>query len=110
MTKTQNNTTLDARSSNYPAVDFNKCAELANPRPPLHWINRCLSRAPAALPLPAGELTRLMRAYGVTIRALAVRTQITMKRIRHLRNNGSSCPNSARDMIEAVTGTDPGAL
>ena len=39
--------------------------------------------------LPGAMVVRLMRKHKVTIRALASRFNITMKRVREVRNNGA---------------------
>lgn len=53
------------------------------------------------------EVRRLMREHGVTIRELAARMDITMKRVREIRN-GTGGPlswASAIDVHEAIAGT-----
>lgn len=57
-----------------------------------------------------GDLTKLMRSYGVTIKQLAERMDITMKRVREVRKHGTMSWNSKRDFVQAVTGVDPGDL
>jgi hypothetical protein len=49
-----------------------------------------------------------MRRHRVTIRALAARMNITLKRIRHVRAAGLPDRATGRDWIECITGTDPG--
>ena len=44
----------------------------------------------------------------LTPRELALRLDITMKRVRHVRANGLTDHNYIRDWIEAITGSDPG--
>lgn len=38
--------------------------------------------------LPGAMIRRLMRKHGVTIRALAIKYNITMKRVREVRSDG----------------------
>ena len=54
------------------------------------------------------QIVSLMRKHRVTIRELARRMQITLKRIRQVREKGLDDPGFARDWIEHITGTDPG--
>lgn len=56
------------------------------------------------------DLRWLMRIHQCPIRALAARLAIPMTRIRAVRSTGLTCPYSARDWLEAITGTDPGPL
>jgi hypothetical protein len=59
----------------------------------------------------AGEaISRLMRKHKVTIRELAERTGITMKRIRQVRAIGLEDRLAIRDWIEAIVGSDPGPM
>ena len=51
-----------------------------------------------------------MRVHKVTIRELSRRMQITMKRIREIRELGLDDRYAIRDWIEGITGDDPGAL
>ena len=51
-----------------------------------------------------------MRVHKVTIRELSRRMQITMKRIREIREIGLEDRYSIRDWVEAITGEDPGQL
>ena len=70
-----------------------------------------MQRKESSMPyLTGAALTTLMRRHSVTIRALATRMQIPMVRVRYCREYGVVEANSARDWIEAITGTDPGAL
>jgi hypothetical protein len=50
------------------------------------------------------EIKRLMRQYKVTIRDLAQRMQITIKRIRYIRKHGIK-GHAACDWFEAITGS-----
>lgn len=50
------------------------------------------------------ELCRLMRAHGITMRALKDRTGFTLKRIRHIREHGLA-GHPAIDWHEAITGS-----
>lgn len=50
------------------------------------------------------ELRRLMRRHKVTIRQLAQRMQITMKRVREVRKNGTDDLLSTLDYSEWITG------
>lgn len=54
--------------------------------------------------IPAAHIRRLMTRTHCTIRDLAQRTGITMKRIREVRLAGWMCPHVALDWIEAITG------
>ncbi len=60
--------------------------------------------------LEGAEVRRLMRVNKVTIRGLSSRMQITMKRIRQIREIGLSDRYAIRDWIEAITGQDPGEI
>lgn len=51
-----------------------------------------------------------MRVHRVTIRELSRRMQITMKRIREIRELGLEDGYAIRDWIEGITGEDPGQL
>ena len=55
-------------------------------------------------------IKRLMRINHVTIRGLAARMDIAIKRVRHVRQYGLAEPHVIRDWIEAVTGRDPGTI
>lgn len=55
------------------------------------------------------QIRKLMRARKVTIRDLAARMGITMKRVRMFRDAGIDSAFSARDTVQAITGCDPGA-
>jgi hypothetical protein len=64
---------------------------------------------------PAGRITgkevvRLMRVWRVSIRDLKIKTGITMKRIRQVRESGTTDGFHTRDWVQAITGTDPGRL
>jgi len=50
-----------------------------------------------------------MRKHKVTIRALAKKMQITIKRVREVREKGLRGP-SVRDWMEHITGNDPGPI
>ena len=54
--------------------------------------------------LSADEVKRLMRQHKATIRALAQNMQITMKRVREVREKGLTGP-AVRDWVEAITTT-----
>lgn len=56
------------------------------------------------------QLRSLMRQHKVTIRELAQRTQITMKRIRQARETGLASATGVRDWVQAITGVDPGPV
>lgn len=56
------------------------------------------------------DVTRLMRKHNVTIRELAKRAGITMKRIREVRASGLEDRLAIRDWIEAIVGRDPGPM
>jgi hypothetical protein len=60
--------------------------------------------------LSGKELCRLMRKHRVTIAELALRTGITQKRIRQVREAGISDPFVVRDWIQAITRSDPGPI
>ena len=51
-----------------------------------------------------------MRVHKVRIRELSRRMQITMKRIREIREIGLDEQYAIRDWLEAITGVDPGEL
>jgi hypothetical protein len=55
-------------------------------------------------------LCALMRRHGCTIRTLAQRLQIPMTRVRQVRQPGLTCPHTARDWVQAITGRDPGPV
>lgn len=57
--------------------------------------------------LPAASVRRWMRAYGVTIRELAARMDVTLRRIRQGRLEGLSGREVVRDWIKAISGEDP---
>ena len=59
--------------------------------------------------LSGDEVRRLMRLHKVTIRGLAQDMQITMKRVREVREKGLKGP-AVRDWIEHITGHDPGPV
>ena len=54
------------------------------------------------------QIRQLMRKKNVTIRDLAARMDITIKRVRHVRKYALSEPNFIRDWLQAITGRDPG--
>ncbi len=56
------------------------------------------------------DIRTLMRRHRVTIRALAQRLDIPMTRVRSRRLQGIEEWNVIRDWVEAITGTDPGAV
>ena len=56
------------------------------------------------------QIQRLMRASRVTIRRLAARMDITMKRVRYVRKHGLLQAHVIRDWIEGITGRDPGRI
>ena len=60
--------------------------------------------------LEGAEARRLIRVNEVTIRELARRMRITMKRIREVREIGLDDRYSIRDWLEAITGVDRGEL
>lgn len=60
--------------------------------------------------LDGTDVCRLMRVHKVTIRELAKRMQITMKRIRQIREIGLSDRPTIRDWVQGITGEDPGEL
>ena len=72
--------------------------------------HRLPSAAPEfyAAPMSGDEIRSLMRRSHVTIRELAKRIGITMKRIRDVRATGLGDANAIRDWVEAITGKDPG--
>ena len=53
------------------------------------------------------EICHLMRVHRCAMRDLAQRTGFTLKLIREKRKTGLSNPNSVRDWVQAITGTDP---
>jgi hypothetical protein len=60
--------------------------------------------------LSGRDIRTLMRRHRVTIRALAQRMDIPMTRVRSRRLHGIEEWNVLRDWVEAITGTDPGAV
>jgi transcriptional regulator with XRE-family HTH domain len=50
------------------------------------------------------EIASLMRKHGVTIREIADRMGITLKRVREVRTNGLNCPHYVRDWTDAICG------
>jgi len=60
--------------------------------------------------LSGRDMCTLMRQHRVTIRALAQRMDIPMTRVRYRRLQGIEEWNVIRDWVEAITGTDPGAV
>lgn len=50
-------------------------------------------------------IRRLMRRHRMTIRALAKRMNITMKRVRHVREHGVEGHCMCLDWYEAISGT-----
>lgn len=59
--------------------------------------------------LSADEVKCLMRRHRITIRQLADKMQITMKRVRQVREAGIRGP-AVRDWMEHITGHDPGPV
>ena len=59
---------------------------------------------------PDWTIGRLMRRHRVTIRGLSLRMGIPQYRVRAAREFGPIDCNSARDFIEAITGSDPGPI
>ncbi len=55
------------------------------------------------------HVRHLMRINQATIRSLAAKMDITIKRVRHVRQHGTSNSYITRDWIEAIHGRDPGA-
>ena len=51
-----------------------------------------------------------MRVHKITIRELSRRMQITMKRIRKIREIGLTDRHTIRDWLQGITGEDPGEL
>lgn len=60
--------------------------------------------------LDGADVRRLMRVHKVTIRQLSERMQITMKRIRQIREIGLRDRPTIRDWVQGITGEDPGEL
>ena len=60
--------------------------------------------------LEGKDIRRLMCVNKVTVRELARRMQITMKRVRQIRELGLDNRQTAREWIEWTTETDPGLL
>lgn len=60
--------------------------------------------------LDGADVRRLMRVHKVTIRELAKRMQITMRRIRQIREIGLRDRPTIRDWVQGITGEDPGEL
>lgn len=58
-----------------------------------------------SLPALSGStIARLMRQRRVTIRALAARMNITIKRVRHVRTHGVGGEGFVQDWLEAIMG------
>jgi hypothetical protein len=55
------------------------------------------------------EIRRLMRRRSCALRELAARSGFTLKRIREVWAAGLESPGAARDWVQAITGSDPGA-
>ncbi len=53
--------------------------------------------------LTSAQVRYLMRTNKVTIRALAARMDITLKRVRHVREHGTESPAISQDWVEAIT-------
>lgn len=58
--------------------------------------------------LSGSEIRGLMRKHRITIRELARRTGITMKRIRQVRERGIDQAAAVRDWCEAIAGSSAG--
>ena len=56
------------------------------------------------------HIRQIMRVHKVTIRELAARMDITIKRVRRVREHGLTEPHVIRDWVEAITGRDPDAI
>ena len=56
------------------------------------------------------QIRHLMQTNNVTIRSLAPRMDITIKRVRQVRKHGLTDPHFIRDWFEAITGRDPGVV
>lgn len=65
---------------------------------------------PAVPMLSAKEMKRLMRVYRCPLLELKTRADITLGRIRYLRKNGVESAAAARDIIQHITGEDPGLI
>jgi len=52
--------------------------------------------------MKAATIKKSMRANHITIRQIADHMQITIKRVRQVRNYGVSCPVSVRDWRQAI--------
>jgi hypothetical protein len=77
----------------------------------VHRYNHCVEHLPIDNGRVSGEdIAHLMRKHKVTIRELAERTGITMKRIREVRAVGLEDRLAIRDWIEAIVGSDPGPI
>lgn len=50
------------------------------------------------------EIKKLMRYHGVTIRAISKKMNITMKRVRYVREHGVYEEYKVRDWVEAIMG------
>lgn len=68
-------------------------------------INIKLSDPDDRLRMPGRFIVRLMRQHHVTIRDLAKRMRITMKRVREVRANGVCGPCMCLDWYQALTQT-----
>lgn len=73
-----------------------------------HTVGKDDSKLPSTL--TGAEIVTLMRKQKVTIKAIAFRLGVTMKRVRKARLSGLQCALSVRDWIEAIAGEDPGPI
>ncbi len=53
--------------------------------------------------MTGNDIRYLMRINKVTIRRLAAKMDITLKRIRYVREHGTENPHITRDWVEAIT-------
>jgi len=66
---------------------------------------------PRTIPILTGaEVCAMMRRHRITIRELAMRMDITLKRVRHVRRYGITSGVVARDWCEGIWGRDPGPV
>ncbi len=111
---TENN--VHTTHTTFPAINATKRMPSANPvcslsaLPAQTALTPCEPSQPAWAQadnprLPGRYIQRLMRQHRITIRALATRMNITMKRVREVRQDGVNGRCMCLDWYEAITNT-----